>query len=317
MVGPLVYKLRFSEDAEGFVILDEHLAKSGPEADSAASEIYFERSFVKAKFCAEALELPRAQAEAMAIPRSESVLSRFKSPIDPTPITQVGSQFEQIRILREFKTGPASPTRYGISTSAGKQSLMDGADNLALVLNELDFFGVHDRIKSYFQRFCERFEDVKVRVGAGVAQVFLREAGLVEMLSAIRMSDGTLKFLCLLAALFHPKPPPLMCIEEPELGLHPDAQQLVSEALIEASESMQLIVTTHSEALIDSLSDQPEAVLVCERDFENGTQFKRLSTWLPCFLLGNPRSGKAEALQSSLHSDKWHTPQRFRHRDRD
>src|SRR5207302_776713 len=116
------------------------------------------------------------------------------SPIDPTPITQVGSQFEQIKVFREFKTGPGSQTRYGISTSVPKESLMDGADNLALVLNELDFLGVHDRIAKYLRRFCERFDDVKVRVGAGIAQTFLREAGLVEMLSAIRMSDGTLKF---------------------------------------------------------------------------------------------------------------------------
>ena len=132
---------------------------------------------------------------------------------------------------------------------------------------------------------------MKVNVGEGLARAYLREAGLVEMLSAIRMSDGTLKFLSLLAALFHPKPPPLMCIEEPEIGLHPDAMQLVAEALVEASQSMQLIVTTHSDALIDSLTDRPDAVLVCERDFENSTQFKRLSrehlsAWLERYSLG-------------------------------
>ena len=82
------------------------------------------------------------------------------------------------------------------------------------------------------------------------------------------MSDGTLKFLALLAALFHPKAPPLMCIEEPELGLHPDALQFVAEVLLEASETMQLIVTTHSDALVDALTDHPESVLVCERDFD-------------------------------------------------
>jgi predicted ATPase len=172
-----------------------------------------------------------------------------------------------------------------------KDALLDGSDNLALVLHELDFLGVHERIRSYLQRFCERFEDVKVNVGAGLARAFLREAGLVEMLSAIRMSDGTLKFLSLLAALFHPSPPPLMCIEEPEVGLHPDALQLVAEALVEASDSMQLIVTTHSDALVDALSDQPESVLVCERDFDNGTQMKRLSKkglkeWLKHYSLG-------------------------------
>jgi predicted ATPase len=155
----------------------------------------------------------------------------------------------------------------------------------------LDFLGVDEPIKNYLRRFCERFEDVKINIGEGLARTYLREAGLVEMLSAIRMSDGTLKFLSLLAALFHPKPPPLVCIEEPEIGLHPDAMQLVAEALLEASESRQLIVTTHSDALIDHLSDRPDSVLVCERDFDNGTQMKRLSreslkAWLEHYTLG-------------------------------
>ena len=61
--------------------------------------------------------------------------------------------------------------------------------------------------------------------------------------------------------------------------------------MVEASERTQLIVTTHSEALIDALSDRPEDVLVCERDFDNGTQFRRLdrkqlSTWLERYTLG-------------------------------
>ena len=285
--GPLVYRLQFSEDSKGFVILEEHLAGAYPNP-----EIHFSRSYTHAELGNRAPELARLQAEAIAIPANESILSRFKSPIDPSPITEVGNHFEQIRIFREFRTGPMSQTRYGISTSIPKDALMDGGDNLALVLNELDFLGVHDRIREYLRRFCERFEEVKVRVGAGIAQVFLREAGLVEMLSAIRMSDGTLKFLCLLAALFHPEPPTLICIEEPELGLHPEALQLVAEALVEASESTQVIITTHSDVLIDALSSRPEAVLVCERDFNNSTQCKRLSRgqlheWLEHYTLGH------------------------------
>ena len=54
---------------------------------------------------------------------------------------------------------------------------------------------------------------------------------------------------------------------------------------------MQIVVTTHSEALVDAFSDHPESVLVCERDFDNGTQFKRLSKqslkgWLERYSLG-------------------------------
>ena len=94
-----------------------------------------------------------------------------------------------------------------------------------------------------------------------------------------------------MAALFHPEPPSLICIEEPEIGLHPDALQLVAEALREASERTQLVVTTHSEALVDALSDDPESVVVCEKDFDHSTQFQRLdgdrlAKWLEDYHLG-------------------------------
>jgi len=287
-VGPVTYGLQFSEDSNGPVILREYLGRVNSESDG----VYLNRQYNGAEFGSEALKLMQVQASVpMLLSPTESVLAQFKNPADPTPITEVGNHFARIRIFREFRTGPQSGARQGVSTNAPKDALMDGGDNLALVLNELNFHDVHERIKKYLRRFCERFEDVKVSVGEGLARAFLREAGLVEMLSAIRMSDGTLKFLSLLAALFHPVPPPLMCIEEPEVGLHPDALQLVADALIEASESMQLIVTTHSDALVDALTDRPETVLVCERDFDNGTQMKRLSkdalkTWLEHYTLG-------------------------------
>ena len=288
--GSITYGLQFSDDPNGFAIHRERIERTG--TDDGSDGIYLNRESNRGEFGSEALKLMQGPVPAqMAFQSSESVLSQFRNPVDPTPITELGNHFARIKIFREFRTGPQSGARNGVSTNAQKDTLLDGGDNLALVLHELDFLGAHPRIKAYLQRFCERFEDVKVRVGEGLARTFLREAGLVEMLSAIRMSDGTLKFLSLLAALFHPSPPPLMCIEEPEVGLHPDALQLVAEALIEASERMQLIVTTHSEALVDAFTDRPETVLVCERDFDNGTQMRRLSKedmkeWLKHYTLG-------------------------------
>jgi len=287
--GPLVYHLEFSEENSGFVILNEQIAKVNP--DPGSDGIYLVRNSQGVEFGSETLKVMPNAARGMILSSNESALSQFKSLADPTPISELGNHLAQIRIFREFRTSPQSPVRIGVSTSVQKEALAEDSDNLALVLNDLDLRGVHDRIRDYLQRFCERFEDVKVGVGEGLARILLREGGLVEMLSAIRMSDGTLKFLSLLAALFHPKAPQLMCIEEPEVGLHPDAMQLVAEALLEASHSMQLIVTTHSDALIDSLTDRPESVLVCERDFDNATQMKRLSKkdlreWLEHYTLG-------------------------------
>ena len=107
---------------------------------------------------------------------------------------------------------------------------------------------------------------------------------------ATRLSDGTLRYLCLLAILLHPDPPPLIAIEEPELGLHPDIIPQLAKLLVAASERTQLVVTTHSDVLVDALTSQPESVIVCEK-VDGESQFRRLDAdqlkeWLEKYTLG-------------------------------
>ena len=108
---------------------------------------------------------------------------------------------------------------------------------------------------------------------------------------ATRLSDGTIRFLALLATLLNPAPPPLVCIEEPELGLHPDALALIAELLVAASERIQLIVTTHSDVLVSALTEHAESVLVCER-IAGASQLRRIESarvqdWLDRYRLGD------------------------------
>ena len=98
------------------------------------------------------------------------------------------------------------------------------------------------------------------------------------------------RYLCLLAILCDPEPPPLICIEEPELGLHPDILLGLADLLKAASERTQIIVTTHSDILVDAMSETPECVVVCEKH-EGKTEMKRLSApdladWLKDYRLG-------------------------------
>ena len=74
----------------------------------------------------------------------------------------------------------------------------------------------------------------------------------------------------------HPTPPPLICLEEPELGLHPDAIVAVGRLILAASERTQLIITTHSDILVDVLGQVPENIVVCEKH-DGQTQMTRLN----------------------------------------
>ena len=156
-------------------------------------------------------------------------------------------------------------------------------------MHELEFHPEnYKRLIDALQNLYPNITGYKVRLPAGFAQLHMMEGD--TLIPAARLSDGTLRYLCLLAILCHPEPPPLICIEEPELGLHPDILPTIAELLKEASERTQLIVTTHSEVLIDAMSDQPESVLVCEK-LEHGTEIKRLDPeefkpWLEDYQLG-------------------------------
>ena len=121
-------------------------------------------------------------------------------------------------------------------------------------------------------------------------QLFLEEEG-GRQIPVGRLSDGTLRYFCLLAILLDPEPPPLVAIEEPELGLHPDVIPHLAELLLEASERMQLVVTTHSRMLVDALSGVPESIVVCSK-VDGETRMERLKAedlreWLEKYTLGN------------------------------
>jgi predicted ATPase len=137
--------------------------------------------------------------------------------------------------------------------------------------------------------FYQGAEDVLTPIQGGLVDVRVEEENGIAI-PATRLSDGTLRWLSLLTILLHPEPPPLVCIEEPELGLHPDMIRPLAKLLLSASERMQLVVTTHSDSLVDELSGTPRAVIVCEKN-DGSTTLKHLdqaelSDWMKRYTLG-------------------------------
>jgi predicted ATPase len=174
--------------------------------------------------------------------------------------------------------------------------LEEDAQNLGLVLNRLRRDPpVKRRLVEHLRLFYEGIDDFEISFEGGTVQIFFQEGDFY--IPATRLSDGTLRYLCLLAILCHPKPPPFVCIEEPELGLHPDVIFKLAEILQEASERTQILVTTHSEVLVDALTDHPESVVICEKHSGCTTMHRLnkedLSVWLKEYSLGQLwRSGE-------------------------
>jgi predicted ATPase len=83
----------------------------------------------------------------------------------------------------------------------------------------------------------------------------MRQHGLLRPLKASEFSDGTLRYLLLLAALMTPRPPPLMILNEPETSLHPDLLPPLARLIASASSRSQIIVVTHAAKLVTSLRD--------------------------------------------------------------
>jgi len=75
--------------------------------------------------------------------------------------------------------------------------------------------------------------------------------GLKRPLRARELSDGTLRYLCLLAALLSPRPPALLALNEPETSLHPDLYEPLARAMVNAARNSQLWVVTHSQRLAE------------------------------------------------------------------
>jgi predicted ATPase len=221
----------------------------------------------------------------------QSVLSQRKDPDQYPELTYLGRSFASIALYREWDLGRFTAPRLPQKPDLPSDFLLEDASNLGLVLNDLQHQGdTKEQILQRLRHFYPGITDITTRLQGGTVQLFLHERGMTQPIPATRLSDGTLRYLCLLAVLLHPSPPPLVCIEEPELGMHPDVIPALAELLVAASQRTQLIITTHSDTLVSALTELPEAVMVCERD-DTGTRLHRLDPeqmkhWLSQYSLG-------------------------------
>ncbi len=137
--------------------------------------------------------------------------------------------------------------------------------------------------------FFEAFQLEPQRLNPNFIRLEWKERYSRKILDAMSMSDGTLRFICLSALLLQPDPPPLVLLDEPELGLHPHAIGTLAGMLRSASQKIQLVVATQSVTLVNQLSP---ADVWCVDRVEGACVFHHLKDrdfgdWLEDYALGD------------------------------
>ena len=288
----LSYSIAFGETVTGLIPLEEEVrAVDLSERSAGDSEHYLKRSpgKVVVSYRDERGERNQRELPAKDVAAGQSILSQLKDPVQYRELWMVGMALSGIRLYREWSFGRNTPPRLPQKADLPNRYLEESGANLGMVLSRLRGDPkAQSQFLAALRKLYQGVEDFHVHIEAGSVQVFLQEGGIT--VPATRLSDGTLRYLCLIAILCDPNPPPLVCIEEPELGLHPDILPGLADLLREASERCQLIVTTHSDTLVDALTDTPESIVVCEKE-AGQTKLKRLdkdqlSHWLEKYRLG-------------------------------
>ena len=287
---PLRYRLSFSAMGPKAHIQDETIEEATLPGDRPNPYYKYQQGMIKIL-----VRTPGGKTEERTLQLDEATLDQsvlaLRKDLDLYPeLTWLGVKFKLVQTFRDWTFGPYGAIRQPQRADLPEQGLLPDYSNLALVLNQIEH-KVGPVFNGHLKRFFPRFERMTTSISGGTVQFYLHESGFHTPIPPTRMSDGTLRFIALLATLLSPFPPPLVCIEEPELGLHPDAVAMLADLLVEASQRMQVVVTTHSDALVSALTSQPAAIVACERPGA-GTVLRRLdpeklSSWLDDYRLGD------------------------------
>jgi predicted ATPase len=209
-----------------------------------------------------------------------------------------------ITVYRDLNTGPNAPIRQATVSRIETRVDQDG-QNLIAVLHTL--YTGNREFKNEINlamkaAFGDDFDELVFPPAADQRiQLRVRWKSLRREQSASDLSDGTLRFLFLLAVLASPNPAPVIAIDEPETGLHPAMLPVIAEYAVEAASRSQIIFTTHSPQLLDAFTEKRPTTTVAH--WEDGETRLRtianddLAYWLQEYSLGTLfKSGELEQM---------------------
>jgi predicted ATPase len=190
----------------------------------------------------------------MAISPWESVLSQLREPHRFPQLSALRQELLDWRFYHQFRSDAESPLRQpqiGVRTPILSH---DGRD-LAAALQTIIEIGNEPALREAVDRAFPG-SDLEVEVERSRFRVLLRMPEFHRPFEPQELSDGTLRYLCLVAALLSPRLPSLLALNEPETSLHPDLLPPLARLIVDASRESQMWITTHSQHLAAYIAEQ-------------------------------------------------------------
>ena len=194
----------------------------------------------------------------------DSMMTHAADPRQAPELLALRERMRGWRFYDHFRSDPEAPAR---RPQVGTRTPVLGHDggDLAAALQTIREIGDESALD---RAIADAFPGAEVDVArhGDLFEVAMAQHGLLRPLRAAELSDGTLRYLCLIAALLTPRPPSLLVLNEPETSLHPDLLPALARLIVAASERAQVVVVSHALPLVEALAGEGATLLALDKE---------------------------------------------------
>lgn len=195
-----------------------------------------------------------------AVLPSEPALAGFYNGKECPEIDLLRNAMLGWRFYHDFRTDPASPIRKPCLAITTPSLSADGSDLAAALATLYTIRGDADDLQDAIQ---DAFPGAELRAWeqGGLCEFDLQLEDMPRPFRAHELSDGTLKYICLLAVFMGYRLPPFIALNEPETSLHPSLLAPLARLIAKASRRADIWIVTHSEQLMEALRSESSVPL--------------------------------------------------------
>lgn len=263
-IEPVIYQIRFSKVAstQNFSVCESLKTQSG--------YIYFRMNRGKG-FAMEGVSNAQHKVNYQLPDEGDSIFNQLVDRDRYIQIFAIREAIKSIASYSYFDTTLKSAIRKPVMPTAAIRLQHDGA-NLPQLLNKIKINNKQDynSIRKALNSVNPNYTGIDFNILGPNIELMLEEDKLNRSIHVTHISDGTLRYLCLLSIIFNAQRGDLVCIDEPEIGLHPDMIAEIIEGIKQNCFNCQFVISSHSEYVLNQL--RVENVLVFEKDESNATQ---------------------------------------------